>query len=165
MERRAGLDTWSAPSSAAAKGSTFVKAPSLVACMWAKSSTGRTQPSRREISSTSSRLPISRTLPITSTPKGTARPLPSSALSQLGELLRDGFDRSRAGAAEQEAGMEDDRLGAGGLGDPGRVVEHPDRHALLLVALDVAHETGDRRVDREGDLPSRACLPNSVAQS
>jgi len=73
-----GSSTSSAASSAAAKGSTSVKAPSLVACMWAKSSTGRTQPSRREISSTSSRLPISRTRPITSTPKGTARPLPSS---------------------------------------------------------------------------------------
>jgi len=72
--------------------------------------------------------------------------------SQLGELLADRPDRGRARAAEQEAGMEDDRLGAGGLGDPGRVVEHPDRHALLLVALDVAHEAGDRRVDGEGDL-------------
>src|SRR5438067_7131762 len=32
------------------------------------------------------------------------------------------------------------------------MVEHADRHALLLVALDVAHEARDRRVDREDDL-------------
>jgi len=73
-----GSITSSAASSAAVNGSTSVKAPSLVACMCAKSSTGRTQPVRREISITSSRLPISRTRPITSTPKGTARSLPSS---------------------------------------------------------------------------------------
>ena len=46
--------------------------------MCAKSSTGRTQSSRREISTTSSADPSSRTRPITSIPNGTSRPLPSS---------------------------------------------------------------------------------------
>ena len=36
--------------------------------------------------------------------------------------------------------MEDDHLGARRLRDPGRVVEHPDRHVQLLAALGVAHE-------------------------
>ena len=48
--------------------------------------------------------------------------------------------------------MEDDHLGARGLRDPGRVVEHPDRHVQLLAALGVAHEAGDRRVHREHDV-------------
>ena len=46
--------------------------------MCAKSSTGRTQPSRREISTTSSSEPSSRTRPITSIPNGTARSFASS---------------------------------------------------------------------------------------
>ena len=29
------------------------------------------------------------------------------------------------------------------------MVEHPDRHSLLLVALDMPHEACDRRVDGE----------------
>ena len=53
-------------------------APSLVACMCAKSSTGRTHVVRRAISNTSSSEPRSRTRPITSTPNGTARSFPSS---------------------------------------------------------------------------------------
>ena len=47
--------------------------------MCAKSSTGRTQPSRREISTTSSTEPSSRTRPITSIPNGTARSFRSAA--------------------------------------------------------------------------------------
>ncbi len=47
--------------------------------------------------------------------------------------------------------MEDDELRVRGLRDPGRVVEHPDRHVQLLPALGVAHEAGDRRVDGEDD--------------
>ena len=55
--------------------------------------------------------------------------------------------------------MEDDGLGAGDLRDPGRVVEHPGRHPVLAVALDVAHEAGDRRVHRERDPPLARELP------
>ena len=47
--------------------------------------------------------------------------------------------------------MEDDELGAGRFRDPGRVVEHPDGHALLLVALDVTHEARNRCMDGEHD--------------
>jgi len=43
--------------------------------------------------------------------------------------------------------VEDDRLGPGDLGDPRRMIEHSDRHRMLLVPLDVTHEPGDRRVD------------------
>lgn len=47
--------------------------------------------------------------------------------------------------------MEDDQLGAARDGDARGVVEHADRHSLLLVALEVAHEARDRRVDGEDD--------------
>src|SRR5262249_11145503 len=43
-------------------------------------------------------------------------------------------------------------FGAAGRGDPGRVVEHPDRHAVLLVSLDVAEEACDRRVHGQRDV-------------
>ena len=56
--------------------------------------------------------------------------------------------------------MEHDDLGAGGLGDAGRVVEHPDRHVQLLAALGVAHEAGDRRMDGEDDVG----LPRQLAE-
>jgi hypothetical protein len=79
--------------------------------------------------------------------------LPFEALSQLRELPDDRVESGGSLAAEQEAGVEDHELGAARLRDSGGVVEHPDRHALLLVALDVAHEAGDRRVHREDDLP------------
>ena len=73
-------------------------------------------------------------------------------LAQLAELLDDRVDRLLARAAEQKAGMEDDELGAGRLGDPGGVVEHADRHVQLLAALGMAHEAGDRRVHGEDDV-------------
>jgi len=72
-------------------------------------------------------------------------------LAELVELLDDGVDRVRALAAEQKARVEDNQLGARGLRDPGRMVEHPDRHTLLLVAFDVTHEACNRRVYREHD--------------
>ena len=72
-------------------------------------------------------------------------------LAQLRQLLDDRGDRGLALAAEQEAGVEDDHLRTGSLRDPGRVIEHPHGHPLLLVALDVTHEARDRRVHGERD--------------
>ena len=135
-----GSSTASVASSAAANASTSVNAPSLVACMCAKSSTGRTQSTCDAIASTSSIVPSSRTRPITSTPNGTSAVLRLEPRAQVAELVDDVGDRLLALAAEQEAGVEDDDLGAGGLRDPGRVVEHPERHLELLAALGVAHE-------------------------
>jgi len=80
-------------------------------------------------------------------------------LAEVTELGDDRSDRLLAGPAEQEAGMEDHRLGSRDLCDPRRVVEHPGRHPVLAVALDMAHEAGDRRVHREGDPPLAGELP------
>ena len=113
--------------SRSAKRLTSRYAPSLVACMWAKSSTGRTQPVRAEISTTSSSEPRSRTRPITSTPNGTARPFPFEPLAQRAELLHDGGDRVLAGAAEEKAGVKHDDLGPAGSGNAGAAVERAHR--------------------------------------
>ena len=146
-----GSITASAFARASTNGSTVRNAPSEVACMCAKSSTGRTQSSRDAISTTSSIEPRSRTRPITSIPNGTRDPcLP--AAPQLAELLDDRVDRLLTRPAEQEPGVEDDQLGARGLRDSGRVVEHPDRHVELLPALGVSHEAGNRRMHRQGDV-------------
>ena len=79
-------------------------------------------------------------------------------LAQLAELLDDRVDRLLARPAEEEARVEDDDLGARGLGDPRRVVQHADGHVQLLAALGVAHEAGDRRVHRQSDVGRRATL-------
>ena len=117
VERRARLEHASAASSAPANASTSVKPPSLVACMCAKSSTGRTQPScaamraRRRACRGRGRGPSPR--------RRTERPaLPLEPRAELAELLDDGGERLLARAAEQEAGVEDDELGAAGDGDP-----------------------------------------------
>jgi len=83
------------------------------------------------------------------------------ALSKLGELLGDRGDRGLAVSAEEEAGMEHDELGTRGPRDPRGVVEHPDGHSLLLVALEVAHEAGDRRVHGQHDLRLASELPET----
>src|SRR4029077_18544794 len=119
-----GGSTTSAASSASRNGSAAVYAPSLVACMCAKSSTGRTQPVRREISITSSRLGGAGPPPPPPPPQrrgagrphprdadGAGAPLPLEPLAQLAELLDDRVDRRLARAFEQEAGVEDDELG------------------------------------------------------
>ena len=113
-----GSSTPSASSSAAANGSRSVNAPSLVACMCAKSITGRTQPGARAIASTSSSEPKSRTRPITSMPNGTARSFLLEPLAQLAELLDDRVDGLLARPAEQEAGVEHDELGAAAVAIP-----------------------------------------------
>jgi len=66
--------------------------------------------------------------------------------------LDDRIDRILACSAQQEPRVEDDHLGARRFRDSRRVVEHPDRHVELLAALGVAHEAGDRRMDREDDV-------------
>jgi len=48
--------------------------------------------------------------------------------------------------------MDHDRRRATRLGKARGVVQHPDRHLMLAAAaLDVTHEAGERRVDRETD--------------
>src|SRR3954465_12368413 len=159
-----GASTRSPPARSAAKAGASGKPPSVTACRCAKSSTGRTQPQRSEIAKTSSAVPSSRTRPMISTPKATARSFCSSRLrrspgssapapaAQLPELLDGRVDRGGALTAEQEAGMEDDDLGSARLCDPGGVIEHPDRHVQLLPALRVAHEARDRGMHREDDV-------------
>ena len=73
-------------------------------------------------------------------------------LAQLTELVDDRVDRLLAGALEQEPRMEDDHLRSGCLRDPGRMVEHADRHVQLLAALGVPHEAGDRRMNGQRDV-------------
>jgi hypothetical protein len=76
-------------------------------------------------------------------------------LSQLAELLDDGVDRVLARTAEQEPRMEDDHLAPGSLRDPGRMIAHPECHVQLLASLCMAHETGDRCVERHRDTGGR----------
>ena len=163
VERRAGLQHRVRAGEDLGERPRSVKPPSVTACRCAKSSTGRTQPQRSEISNTSAAVPSSRTRPMISTPNGNRAILLLEPLAQLAELLDDGVDRVLALAAEQEAGVEDDRLGPRGPRDAGRVVEHPDGHVQLLAALGVAHEAGDRRVDGEDDASARASSPKRSA--
>src|SRR3989442_1216813 len=58
---------------------------------------------------------------------------------------------TRSLAAQRDAGVKDDDLGVAGGRDSGRVIEHADRHSLLLVSFEMAHEAGERSVDGEGD--------------
>ena len=71
-------------------------------------------------------------------------------LAQRAELLDDGRDRVLALASEQEAGVEDDDLGAAGGGNAGTAVERSDGGGELAAArLEVPHEAEERRVHRE----------------
>src|ERR1044072_8280780 len=103
-----GSSTASPFASASAKGSTVVNAPSEVACMCAKSSTGRTQPQRLEISTNTSHAPHAAPAPPPYPPAPNGPPpffLPQPR-PQLAELLDHRVQRVLARAAEQEAGME-----------------------------------------------------------
>ena len=84
--------------------------------------------------------------------EGHATALAFEPLPQRPELIGDRFERGLALAAEQEAGVEDDELGAAGDRDSGGMVEHAGGHVVLPVTLEVAHEPGDRRVHRERDV-------------
>ena len=48
--------------------------------------------------------------------------------------------------------MEDDHLGAGRLGDAGGVVEHANRHPVLLAAIEVPEERRERRVHGQDEV-------------
>src|SRR5262249_48309018 len=76
-------------------------------------------------------------------------------LAQLAQLLDDRANRLLVLAAQQEAGMEDDDLGADGLRHSRGVIQHPDRHAVLLAAVEVPEEGRDGRVDGGPDLAVR----------
>ena len=86
-------------------------------------------------------------------------------LAQVAELVDDVGDRLLSLPPEQEAGMEDDQPRAAGLGQPGGVVEHAERHLELLAAVGMAHEGGERRVHGEATSAAAAASPNSGAAS
>ena len=74
------------------------------------------------------------------------------ARSQLGELDDHRVARLAAFASEQKSGVDHDRCRTARHGDPGGVVEHPDRHVMLAPAvLGVTRERGEGGVDRERD--------------
>ena len=142
---------------------TVVNAPSLVACMCAKSITGRTQASRDEMAEDVVEAAEVVDPAHDLDAECDAAVLRLDPLAEVDELRDDRRNRLLASPPEQEARMEDDRLCARDLRDPRRVVEHAGRHPVLAVALDVAHEPGDRRVHGERDPPLRASFPNSSA--
>ena len=70
------------------------------------------------------------------------------ALAERAELLDDRVDRVLPAPPEQEAGVEDDELGAARGDDPGAPVERADGGRELPSArLQVPHEAEERRVD------------------
>jgi hypothetical protein len=73
-------------------------------------------------------------------------------LAEEPELLDHGVERLLPLAPEQETGVEDDDLGAARRREPRRVVEHAHRHAVLLAEVEMAHEAGERGMDRERDV-------------
>ena len=114
---------------------------------------GAPSPCAREISTTSSSEPRSRTRPITSTPNGTARSFASSRSRSVPSCSTTAAIAVLAGAAEQEAGVEDDELGAARrrrCRRCGRARRRPTRTSGR--SLEVAHEAEERRVHRERDV-------------
>ncbi len=88
-----GSCTASAASSAAWNGSPSVNAPSLVACMCAKSSTGRTQPVRlRDLEHVVQRAEVADATHHLDA-EGNGAILSLQPLAQLPELLDDGVER------------------------------------------------------------------------
>ncbi len=147
-----GSWTASAASSAAWNGSPSVNAPSLVACMWAKSSTGpHPAGAARDLEHVVERAEVAHAAHHLDA-EGNGSILPLEPFAELAQLLDDGVEGVLASALEQEAGMEDHHLGVARLRDSRRVVEHADRHVQLLAALGVAHEARERRVDGERDV-------------
>ena len=131
--------------------------------MWAKSTTGRTQCTRRLISTQSSSEPKSLTRPMTSIPNGHGAALPLQPLAHERQLLDDGVDRRLTAPAEEEAGVEDDHLRAAGCGDPGAAVERPERGRPLAPArLEVPDPAEERCVHREREVVLAGELAESL---
>ena len=83
--------------------------------------------------------------------------LPSSRSRSVPSCSTTRCDRVLALAAEEEAGVEDDDLGAAGGGDAGAAVERADgRGELAAARLEVPHEAEERRVHGERDVVLRA---------
>ena len=133
VERAPGSITASAFASASANGSLLVNAPS-VGCVHVGESRSPGAPSAGATRSrrTSSIEPSSRTRPITSMPNGTAWSLPSSRSRSSPSCSTTASSGVLTCATEQKAGVKNDDFGPGALRDPGRVVEHADRHVQLL---------------------------------
>src|ERR671922_646584 len=83
------------------------------------------------------------------------------ALPHLGELLDHRVDGLLALAAEQVPGMDDDDLGAAGDRDARGVIEHPHRHAVLLVPFWPADDREERCVHGQDD----ALLAGELAEA
>ena len=134
-------------------GSSERNAPSLVACMCAKSSTGRTHVVLREISTTSSSDPRSRTRPITSTPNVTARSLPSSRSRSVPSCSTTASSASSRLRPSRNPGWKTTSSAPRRGGDTGAAVERSHRGGELAPArLQMAHEPEERRVHRERDV-------------
>ena len=153
MERRLGLEDPSASSSASRNGSASRNAPSLVACMCAKSSTG-THPveAARDLDDVVHRAEVAHAAHHLD-PERHRAILRLEPLAQRAELLDDRVDRVLAVPAEQEAGVEDDELCAARGDDSGATVERADgRRELAPARLEVAHEAEERCVHGERDV-------------
>ena len=165
VERRARLEHRVGLRERSREGLDLGNAPSLVACMCAKSSTGRTQPVRREISMTSSSEPSSRTRPITSTPNGTARSFFSSRSRSSPSCSTTASSASSRVRPSRKPGWKTTGAAPRGFRDPGRMVEHADRHVQLLAALGVAHEPASGACTESAISASRASSPKRAAKS
>ena len=154
MERRVRLeDLVDRRERARRTAPTSRNAPSLVACMCAKSSTGRTQPvAPRDLDDVVERAEVAHAAHHLDAERHGAV-LRLEALAQRPELLDDRVDRVLAAPLEQEARVEDDELGAARGRDARASVERADRRRELPPArLEVAHEAEERRVHRERDV-------------
>ena len=126
-------------------------APSLVACMCAKSSTGRTQPvPGRDLDDVVNRAEIAYATHHLDAERNSAA-LSLEALAERRRAARrpTAIASSRA-RPRRKPGMEDDDLGPARGRDTRTAVERADRGRELLVrCLDVAHEAEERCVHRQ----------------
>ena len=118
--------TSSAAARAVSNSSGSRYAPSLVACMCAKSSTGRTQlQPARDLDDVVHRAEVAdATHHLDAERHGSVLAL--EALTEHAELLDHRVDRALPRATEQEARVEDDQLRAARSRDPGAAVERAD---------------------------------------